>query len=61
MANGVGGNAIGNGANTAAQTINIGSGTNTAGVIVVTVGSNANFANSTTIQGGNGTGACSMT
>jgi len=76
IANGLAGNtiALGNGANTSAQTINIGaganaanntinigSGTNTAGVIAVKIGSNANLANTTTIQGGNGTGAITLT
>ncbi|MES2140646.1 MAG: hypothetical protein V4511_13140 [Bacteroidota bacterium] len=64
MANGVNSAAqtisIGSGANAANNTINIGSGTNTAGVIAVTVGSNAAFANTTAIKGGNGVGAITL-
>ena len=76
IANGTNGNtiSIGNGANTVAQTINIGagasaanntinigSGVNTAGAMAVTIGSNTNLVNTTIIQGGNGTGAITLT
>jgi len=76
IANGTAGNivSIANGANTAAQiinigagagtadkTINIGSGTNTGGVTAVTIGTNTNFQNTTTIEGGTGIGAISLT
>ena len=52
---------IGSGASAANNTINIGSGVNTAGVTAITMGSNANLANTTLIKGGNGVGAITMT
>jgi len=52
---------IGSGASAANNTINIGSGTNTGGVTAVTIGSLTNLANTTTIQGGNGTSAITLT
>ena len=51
---------IGAGANAANNTINIGSALNTAGVTAITIGSNQNLANTTLIEGGNGTGAITL-
>jgi hypothetical protein len=52
---------IASGANNASTTVNIGTGVNTAGSTAVTIGSNADLGNTTTIKGGNGAGAISLT